>query len=264
MAVIERVSVPMETLSPAEQTNAYLVGETDALLVDPAARTDDLDDAVARRSVAHVALTHTHPDHVGAAAHYAREHDATVWARAGRTERFERATGVAPDATLREGTTIETGCGQTVSVLETPGHAPDHLAFGIRTPHLELLVGDLAVASGSVLVSADEGDMRAYLTSLRRLYARAPARLYPGHGPSIDDPRSTLERLIRHRLAREARVRAAVESGARTLDEIVDAAYEKDISGVREYAASTAAAHLEKLAIEEAVRWDGERALPTP
>ncbi|NHN57882.1 MULTISPECIES: MBL fold metallo-hydrolase [Halorussus] len=249
-----QVSVPTGTLAPTGATNAYLLGREDALLVDPAGRTDDLDAAVESHEVTHILVTHTHPDHVGAVAHYADACDATVWARAGREDRFEEATGVAPDRTFREGTEIA-----GVTVLETPGHAPDHVALAADDT---MVTGDLVVAEGSVVVGADEGDVRAYLTSLRRLYARNPDRLLPGHGPAIDDPRSAVERLLRHRLDREAAVLAAVRDGARSLDEVVDAAYDKDVSEVRDLARSTTAAHLEKLAVEDKVEWDGERARP--
>ena len=252
---VQQVPVPTETLAPTGTTNAYVVGSEDALLVDPAGRTDDLDRTVERREVGHVLVTHAHPDHVGAVAHYADACDATVWARAGRKERFERATGITPDRTFREGTTIA-----GVEVLTTPGHAPDHVALAVDD---EVLTGDLVVSEGSVVVGADEGDLRAYLTSLRRLYARNPARLYPGHGPAIEEPRAEIERLLRHRLDREAKVLAAVRDGAGTLDEILDAAYEKDLSGVRDLARSTVAAHLDKLAVERKVKWDGERARAT-
>lgn len=262
---VRQVPVPTETLALRGEpslpgtTNAYLVGSEDALLVDPAGRTDDLDDAVARRDVGHVLVTHAHPDHVGGVAQYAESCDATVWARAGREGRFEQATGVAPDRTFREGTTIA-----GVEVLTTPGHAPDHVSLAVGD---SMLTGDLVVSAGSVVVGADEGDLRAYLTSLRRLYARNPDRIYPGHGPvispgrtpAIENPRAEIERLIRHRLDREAKVLAAVRDGARTLDEVLDAAYDKDLSGVRELARSTVAAHLEKLAVEGKVEWDGER-----
>jgi glyoxylase-like metal-dependent hydrolase (beta-lactamase superfamily II) len=87
-------------------------------------------------------------------------------------------------------------------------------------------------------------------------------RLYPGHGPVIDDPDATLDRLLYHRLERDASVRRAVLAGAETPDEIVDAAYEKDVSGVRELARMTVRAHLRKLAVEGDVAWDGERARP--
>jgi glyoxylase-like metal-dependent hydrolase (beta-lactamase superfamily II) len=259
---VRGISVPVETLAlrgdpslPDGATNAYVVGTEDALLVDPAGRTDDLDEAVADREVAHVLVTHAHPDHVGAVGHYADACDATVWARAGREARFERATGVAPDRTFREGTEIA-----GVEVLTTPGHAPDHVALAVGD---SLLTGDLVVSAGSVVVGADEGDLRAYLTSLRRLHARDPDRLYPGHGPVIDDARAEIERLLRHRLDRETKVLAGVRDGATTLDEVLDAAYEKDLSGVRDLARSTVTAHLEKLAVEGTVDWDGEQTCPT-
>lgn len=252
---VARVPVAASTRAPNGRTNAYVVGEDDALLVDPAAPASALSEAATERSVAAVAVTHYHPDHVGAVARYARECDATVWARAGRTDAFEAAAGVPPDRTFREGTPIPTGDGP-VTVVETPGHAPEHVAFDAGSG---LLVGDLAVAEGSVAVGAPEGDLRAYLTSLRRVRARDPPRLYPGHGPAIDDPRSVCERLLGHRLDRERRVFEAVASGARTADEVVDAAYETDLSGVRDLAEATVRAHLEKLAVEGRVAWDGTR-----
>lgn len=246
----------MQTRAPSGRTNAYLLGDDPAVLVDPAARTSDLDDAVADRSVRHVVVTHAHPDHVGAVAEYAAETDATVWARYGRTDRFADATGVTHDRTLREGTVLP---GTDVGVVETPGHAPDHLAFATDAG---LVCGDLAVASGSVVVGRPEGDLRAYLGSLRRVYARAPDRLFPGHGPEIDDPRATCERLIRHRLAREARVLEAVADGNRRLESVLDAAYDKDLTGVRDLALRTVECHLRKLAVEGRVRWDGHDAEP--
>ncbi|MFC7077043.1 MBL fold metallo-hydrolase [Haloarcula halophila] len=249
-----RVDVPVATRAPTGQTAAYLVGRS--LLVDPAAGSDALDALTSR--VEHIAVTHHHPDHVGGVADYAAETEATVWARAGRTAAFERATGVAPDRTFSEGGTIPTRQG-AVTVLDTPGHAPEHVAFEADDT---VVSGDLAVAAGSVVVGAPEGDMRAYLTSLRRLVARAPDRLLPSHGPRIDDPQQACRRLLAHRLDREWRVRAAVEDGAATLDEILDVAYEKDLSGVRDLARATVRAHLEKLAVEGALAWDGERVVP--
>ena len=263
-SVVGPVELPFATAAPEGATNCYLVDDANALLVDPAARTDDLADVVHSDAVdvGHVAVTHHHPDHVGAVAWAVERTDATVWCRAGRESAFEAATGVAADRTFREGTRIETGNGN-VTVLDTPGHAPEHVAFSVPYASGEWVVaGDLAVAEGSVVVGAPEGDLRAYLTSLRRLYARAPDRLLPGHGPVVDDPRGTLYRLVDHRLDREARVLAAVERGAGTVSAITDAAYEKDVSHVRALAEATVRAHLEKLAAERRLRFDGERATP--
>lgn len=298
---VDAFSVPVETRAPTGATNAYVVGAERCLLVDPAARTDTLDTVVDARDVETIAVTHTHPDHVGAVADYAAETGARVLAR--RPDRFREVTGVDPDGTMREGTTIETGVGP-VTVLDTPGHAVDHVAFELPDATDQrssdgsdggstgddggstgdgrggtVICGDLAVAEGSVVVGAPEGDLRAYLTALRRLHARNPRRLYPGHGPAIGDvasgdaaggdaaggdsandgpptPREVLARLISHRMGREARVLAAVRAGADDLESVLDAAYEKDLTGVRDLARATVAAHLEKLAVEGRVRWN--------
>ncbi len=250
-----RIPVPYDRV-PHGAANAYLVDAADrTVLVDPPAPHADIDARLDGDTLDAIAVTHDHPDHVGGVAHYARRHDATVWCRVGRERSFTEAAGVAPDRTFREGTRIA----DVLTVLDTPGHAPDHVAFA--SPE-GLLSGDLAVAEGSVAVAAPEGDLRAYLTSLRRVRVRAPSRLLPGHGPPIDDPAATCERLLRHRLDREARVLAAVREGAETLDAVTDAAYEKDVSAVRELAVATVEAHVEKLVAEGRVRWDGERVQP--
>lgn len=257
-----RVSVPVETRSPTGRTSAALLGSDPALLVDPAAVSDALDDAVARTEVGHVAVTHHHPDHVGAVAEYAERCEATVWARGGRTDDFVAATGAEPDRTFADGTVIPTG-GSPVRVVDTPGHAPEHVAFEYATDAESgsrvLACGDLAVAEGSVAVAAPDGDLRAYLTSLRRVRAMRPDRLLPAHGPVIsgEDVAATVERLVAHRLDREQRVEAAVADGYGTVSAICDRAYDKDLTGVRDLAEATVRAHLEKLAVEGRVVWDG-------
>ncbi|SFF93096.1 Glyoxylase, beta-lactamase superfamily II [Halopelagius inordinatus] len=258
MTPIRRFSVPVETRAPTGATNAYLVGEGppagSSLLVDPAGRTEALDEAVRAAGVDHVAVTHTHPDHVGAVADYAAETDAAVWARRGRTDRFTAATGVEPDRTFAEGDRIPVGDGG-VTVLDVPGHASDHVAFETDAG---IVAGDLVAAEGSVVVGAPEGDVRAYLVALRRLYARDPDALFPGHGPVVSDPRATCERLIRHRLDRERRVLDAIRAGASDVAAVLDAAYGKDLTGVRDLARATVVAHVEKLAAERRVRYDRE------
>lgn len=252
---VDTFSLEVETRAPTGQTNAYLVtgdaGVTDGsetLLIDPATRAETLDTVVAEKGVDHVAVTHTHPDHVGAVEEYAREMGATVWARRGREARFRAATGTEPDRTFGDGDAVG-----PARAFETPGHAPDHTAFETGRG---VVCGDLAVASGSVAVAAPEGDVRAYLTSLRRLSARDPTRLFPGHGPTIDRPRETCRRLLAHRRDRERSILAAIEAGARDLDAVVAGAYDKDISGVRDLARATVIAHVEKLAHEGRVSWN--------
>ncbi|PSP65057.1 MBL fold hydrolase [Halobacteriales archaeon QH_8_64_26] len=258
MTSIARVPLSVETRAPGGETNAYVLGENEAVLLDPAARSPELDSLVDVRGVAHLLVTHTHPDHVGGVAEYASRTDATVWAHADHRDRFVQASGIEPDRAFENGTRIG-GENGDATVLETPGHAPDHVSLATDEG---ILVGDLAVATGSVAITAGEGHVGKYLDSLRRLYGMGPEKLFPGHGPVIDGPRDALERLIEHRLEREEQVLAAVRGGAHGLGAITDAAYEKDVSSVRDLAERTVAAHLEQLAREGEMTWDGERAEP--
>lgn len=261
MTRIERIPVPVETRAVGGATNAYIVGQSPALLVDPPARSSQLDRALSERVIEHIAVTHTHPDHVGAVATYAQETGATVWARAGRVDRFIAETGVSPDRTYQEGTEIPLDT--PVSVMETPGHARDHVTFivGGRDEHTaSALTGDLLVADGSVFVGDTDGDMRSYFVSLRRLLIGSFQTLYPGHGTPVQRPTERVNELLAHRREREERVLAAVASGAETVNDILDRAYEKELDGVRDLATETVRAHLEKLAREQHIGWDGTRA----
>lgn len=252
-----RIPVPVEGRVPTGATNAYIV--SDSLLIDPAGRTGDLDAAVDAAEIEHIAVTHAHPDHVGAVAEYTAETGATVWCRRGFESRFAATAGVDPDRTFVEGTEIPVSDG--IRVIDTQGHAPDHVAFetGEGT-----VCGDVAVAEGSVAVAAPDGDLRGYLVGLRRLHARRPTRLLPGHGRPIDDPRATCRRLLDHRLDRERRVLAAVQEGAADVDGVVDAAYDKDLSGFEDLARATVVAHLEKLDVEGRVAFSPGTGAVTP
>lgn len=260
---VVRSAIQTDTRAPDGRTNAYVLGREPAILVDPADSSETLDELVRDRGVEHLVVTHTHPDHVGAVDHYATRIDrpVTCWALEGTESRFERATGRAPDDTFTDGDRLTVG-GGTVRVVTLPGHAPDHvgLVVGDDGP---VCCGDCAVRDGSVVVGGEGADMRAYLASLRRLRVLDPPTLLPGHGPPIEDPEGAIDRLVTHRERRERRIKDAVEQGARRPEEILENAYEKDLTGVKDLAWATVVAHLDKLAADGELTWDGSTALPT-
>jgi glyoxylase-like metal-dependent hydrolase (beta-lactamase superfamily II) len=106
------------------------------------------------------------------------------------------------------------------------------------------------LGEGSVFVAPDPGALAGYLDGLRRLRARGPELLCPGHGPLVTDPASKLDEYLAHRLDRERRLLAALAAGARTVDELLDAAWADVPPLLRPAAAVTLAAHLDKLAGE--------------
>ena len=252
---ITRISVPTDTVAATDQTNAYLIDGPEPLLLDPAARHPDIDAAVDDCTPDHITTTHCHPDHIAGLTAYAFETDAAVWAAVGYENRFAQSTGVYPARTFREGHTVG-----PATVIETPGHASDHTAFEVELSdgRTAIFTGDLVVEEGSVVVGGPDADMAAYLDSLRRVRERDPDVLYPGHGPVIDDPSDAIDRLIDHREAREQSVLDALAANAEEVEEIVDRAYEKDLSGVYDLARKTVVAHIRKLDDEGRVRWDPE------
>ncbi len=111
-----------------------------------------------------------------------------------------------PDQHLADGEHLHLGC-LRIEVLHTPGHSANHLCFA--TEGL-LFSGDLAMGWASSLISPPDGDMGAYMASLRRLMARDWRQMLPGHGPAVEAPLTRLQDLYRHREAREAEVLAAL------------------------------------------------------
>ena len=129
-------------------------------------------------------------------------------------------------------------------VVALPGHSDDHLAF---VAGRAAFCGDAVLGEGSVFVSSD---LAGYLDGLRRLRALDLAVLCPGHGDPIWDVAGKLDGYIAHRLDRERRLLAALDSGLRSEDELLDAAWSDAPAELRPFAAMSLGAHLEKLRAE--------------
>jgi glyoxylase-like metal-dependent hydrolase (beta-lactamase superfamily II) len=88
-----------------------------------------------------------------------------------------------------------------------------------------LFTGDHVIQGSTVVINPPDGDMTQYLDSLRKLLPLDVDWLAPGHGFLMPEPRDAVHKLIDHRLAREAMIAAAWETGARTLDALRSAVY---------------------------------------
>jgi glyoxylase-like metal-dependent hydrolase (beta-lactamase superfamily II) len=178
----------------------------------------------ARGGAKGIALTHSHSDH-----------SESVPALAERL-----GVPVGSFDTLADGDTFG-----PFDVLFIPGHADDHLVFVAgRTA----FTGDAVLGQGSVFVS---GRLREYLDGLRRLRALGLERICPGHGDEVTDPDAKLDAYLAHRAERERKLLDALAAGARSEDELLDAAWADAPANVRPFAAQSLRAHLEKLREEE-------------
>lgn len=247
-------------------TNTYLVGTgPERLLLDTgqgvAAYLPVLEAAMERascRRISQIVLTHGHPDHLGGLAQVL-ERFGPVPVKKWPWPEVDLESPVAMEP-LSDGCRIETE-GATLVGVHTPGHAPDHLCFVLEEEGA-LFSGDNVLGVGTTVIPGGSGDLGQYMRSLERLLALGPGRIYPAHGPCIEDGRAKLREYIDHRNAREAEIVAAVRGGAAAVSEMVEiiyAAYPKQLHAA---AGASVSAHLLKLEAEGRLVRSGDAALP--
>ena len=256
---VVRLTAPNPGFMTGPGTNSYLVGSGDELVViDPGPAIDDHIAALlaaAAGRIRWILCTHTHPDHSPAAALLKARTGATVLGRP-RPEHGNQDHSFVPDRVPQDGERLALG-GVTLRAIHTPGHASNHLCYLLEETRM-LFTGDHVMQGSTVVINPPDGDMRVYLESLEMLLAEDIAIFAPGHGHLIGAPHQELRRLIAHRLAREAKVTAAIQRlGAPTLEELVAAVYDDVPARVHPVAARSLAAHLAKLAAEGVVRASG-------
>jgi glyoxylase-like metal-dependent hydrolase (beta-lactamase superfamily II) len=152
-----------------------------------------------------VLLTHHHIDHSESAKEFA--------ARLGCGVRALDPAYRLGDEGLGDGDVVEVD-GLEIRVVGTPGHSADSLSF-LLPAEGAVLTGDTVLGRGTTVVAHPDGELGAYLDSLDRLHALAErheaTRIWPGHGPVIDDALGALDYYIAHRHERLDQVRAALD-----------------------------------------------------
>jgi glyoxylase-like metal-dependent hydrolase (beta-lactamase superfamily II) len=247
MIGVRRILAPNPGPYTGPGTNTYVVSSAgQAVVLDPGpeipSHLDAIEEVLAGSTPVAVVVTHTHSDHAPAANGVAR---ALGVPAAG----YAPGPGFVPDLRLGDGDVVAVG-DEVLEAVHTPGHTADHLCF--LTGDGLLFTGDHIMGGSTVIIE----DAAAYLDSLRRLQRIGPRVLYPGHGERMDDAPAVIAGYIEHRLERERQIVDAVDRGARTFEEIVDAVYAELDPRLRPAASSQVEVQVRKLEAEGRVRWD--------
>jgi len=270
-------------------TGTYIVGgdangHGDVVVIDPGPRLDAHRDALAAAlgssTVRAILVTHCHADHSPLAAWLAAESGAPTVAFGPHgddtwdigddpvvDEPDEAAEPVVEESTDRDfvpdvvaatGDVVAAADGWVMTALHTPGHTSNHTCFALDDGMTRtLFTGDHVMGWSTTVVSPPDGDMAAYLESLRVVAGRRDDVAIPTHGPPIPDPAAFVNDLVEHRLQREAQVLDAVRRGLDTIPAMVEVLYAAVRKELHKPARRSVLAHLVKLVDDGTVAVDG-------
>jgi glyoxylase-like metal-dependent hydrolase (beta-lactamase superfamily II) len=204
------VLAPNPNIMTLDGTNTWILREPGArrsVVIDPGPPDPAHLAAVeaAAGPVGVVLLTHHHLDHSESAKEFASRLGCGVRA-------LDPAYRLGEEG-LGDGDVVEVD-GLEIRVVGTPGHTADSLSF-LLPAEQAVLTGDTVLGRGTTVVAHPDGELGAYLDSLDRLHALAERhevdRIWPGHGPVIDQALGALDYYIAHRHERLDQVRAALD-----------------------------------------------------
>ncbi|MEI9931524.1 MAG: MBL fold metallo-hydrolase [Rhizomicrobium sp.] len=249
-------------------TGVYIVGHTDVAVIDPGPDTPSHIEALKRaldgKRVAHILVTHTHNDHSPAAQSLKEWSGAKTYAfgphGSGKGDdgpKLEEGGDMAfmPDMRVKDGDVIA-GNGYMFECVYTPGHTSNHMCFALKEENA-LFTGDHVMGWSTTVVTPPDGDMAAYMASLRKLLVRDDAILYPTHGAPVRDPEPFIQAYIDHRLEREAQIVACLRDGIATIPEMVARMYVDTDKRLHPAAARSVLAHLIQMQQEGRVVVEG-------
>ncbi len=168
-------------------------------------------------------------------------------------------TDFIPDIALADGGTIE-GDGWALQGIHTPGHAANHMAFGLKNTGV-LFSADHVMSWATSIVAPPDGSMSDYMVSLEKLLARDDKVYLPGHGGAVTKPAAFVRGLRAHRKMRERAIFERVLQGDRTIGDMVKAIYRDTDPRLHGAAALSVLAHLEDLVGRGEVKTDDHPSL---
>ena len=217
-------------------TGVYIIGTDEVAVIDPGPVTPDhvaaLDAALEGLTVTHVLVTHHHIDHSPGAAPLAAKHGVKVYGYGkqvappqGGEVRLEAGDDLSfkPDIEVRHGDVIS-GKDWTITALHTPGHTSNHMCYALSEENT-LFSGDHIMGWSTSVVSPPDGHMGDYLASLNMIKGKKFDRIWPTHGPCIDEVDEFVSAYIEHRHYREQQILAAVNDGLCNVMAIVERLY---------------------------------------
>jgi len=160
----------------------------------------------------------------------------------------------SPDVVVGTGDEVAAGDGWRMTAVHTPGHTSNHTCFTLDDGTARtIFTGDHVMGWSTTVVSPPDGDMTAYLESLRAVAGRSDHVAIPTHGPPIPDPSQFVSELIEHRMERERQVLAAVRGGVDTIPGMVERLYVGVRRELHKPARRSVLAHLVKLVADGTV-----------
>jgi glyoxylase-like metal-dependent hydrolase (beta-lactamase superfamily II) len=256
-ATVQRLVAPNASLMTGPGTNTYLLGDPPTAVLDPGPDDPQHVDALLR-AVPHLAcvlVTHTHRDHSTGARALALATGARIVGLPGPDDGRQDESCV-PD--VRPANDEVFRLGDTLRAIHTPGHASNHVCFLLEETGL-LFSGDHVLDGVTPVILPPDGDMSAYIDSLRRLKSYPLRAIAPGHGRVLTDPMAAIDGVIAHRTMREAKVLAELERLRRArLEELLPRVYDDVRPELHPIARLSLEAHLIKLLREGRCERDGE------
>ncbi len=256
--LVRRITAPNPGIMTGPGTNTYLVGGDQWAVIDPGPNLESHVAAIleaaaaAHASIRWILCTHTHLDHSPAAGALRDATGALVLGMPPLAAQGQDP-GFAPDQAWQEGDYLREA-DFTLRAVHTPGHAGNHLCFHLEQEQL-LFTGDHIMEGSTVVIAPPDGDMQAYLSSLRRLQTLPIRRLAPAHGNLMEQPQDIIEGLIQHRLLREQKVLSGLaQAGPCDLAALTAQVYDDVPSFLHPVARHSLLAHLLKLDADGLVR----------